>query len=84
MHKLSLLGICLTITLMLVLSYFASNIESPIKVTTPEFTNKQPSQIKCADFLSQSDAQSFFEIHRSDTQHLDKDGDGLVCEGLRK
>lgn len=83
MHKLPLLGIILTIILMSLLIYIALHTKSPIKTTNPSFNNKQPSQIKCADFLTQSDAQTFFNNRSLDFQHLDKDRDGIVCENLK-
>jgi len=38
----------------------------------------------CADFRSQAEAQAFFSrAGAGDPHHLDGDGDGIACEGLR-
>lgn len=40
----------------------------------------------CTDFLTQSEAQAFFEENggpSSDPHNLDRDGDGIVCESLK-
>ncbi|WLR51734.1 excalibur calcium-binding domain-containing protein [Bacillus tianshenii] len=38
----------------------------------------------CSDFLTQEEAQAFFEAAGSEDPHgLDRDGDGVVCESLR-
>lgn len=40
----------------------------------------------CTDFLTQSEAQAFFEENggpSSDPHNLDRDGDGVVCESLK-
>lgn len=41
----------------------------------------------CADFSSQGEAQEFFEDQGGpdeDFHNLDRDGDGIVCESLKK
>lgn len=54
-----------------------------LKVTNPNFQDIPPDKIRCSDFYSHTDAQIFFENQKNDKySHLDKDNDGIVCEGL--
>lgn len=49
-----------------------------LRVAEPKLT-----QISCADFDNQAEAQAFLAAHAvSDIQPLDADKDGLVCEQL--
>ncbi len=57
----------------------------PLKVTNPNFQDISPGKIRCSDFYSHTDAQIFFENQKNNNNnysHLDKDSDGIVCEGL--
>lgn len=38
----------------------------------------------CGDFSSQSQAQAAYNSNRSCYKNLDNDGDGIVCENLKK
>jgi len=38
----------------------------------------------CSDFKRQPDAQNKFEKNKEDIYHLDKDGDYIACEALKK
>lgn len=44
----------------------------------------QSGDMNCSDFSSWSEAQAFFESAGSGDPHgLDRDDDGIACEGLR-
>lgn len=38
----------------------------------------------CSDFKTWAEAQKVFDSNKGDIYGLDKDGDGIACEGLRK
>jgi len=39
--------------------------------------------LNCSDFGSQADAQRVYDATPGDPYDLDRDGDGVACEGLR-
>ncbi|HMS22501.1 MAG TPA: excalibur calcium-binding domain-containing protein [Candidatus Levybacteria bacterium] len=86
MHKSTIIGIALTICLMLGLLWIQFNtINTTPRITNPNFENIPPAKTRCSDFYSHNDAQIFFENQKNNNNnysHLDKDNDGIVCEGL--
>lgn len=86
MHKSTIIGIALTICLMLGLLWIQFNtINTTPRITNPNFENISPVKTRCSDFYSHNDAQIFFENQKNNNNnysHLDKDNDGIVCEGL--
>jgi len=58
---------------------------TPLRATNQESNECLSDTYNCADFDTQSEAQSVFDNCGgvdNDIHGLDKDGDGVVCEGL--
>ena len=79
--------IILTIAILLligliVVAYFYWGTDEEPESPTSEKINCNEDIYNCADFTTQTEAQAVFDACETDVHQLDKDGDGVVCEGL--
>lgn len=58
--------------------------ETPSEITSTFDSTQyigQGNRYNCPDFTSQADAQAVLRVNPRDPNQLDRDGDGIACEG---
>jgi len=79
-------GLWVTILIALMGALLLLNYSKRVEYITLNDYRVNPSSlvsVKCADFLTQKEAQEYFDKNKEmDISKLDGDKDGVVCEGL--